>query len=172
VRGFVGQLHVLATIALCACGGGDDGASGTGDDNENFKACHLLTQADATAIFDQPAELEAGPIVTEPDYLGDCSYRYDTPDGEGMKILALNVWSDSAYYSPGPDAEPVDVGDQGSLNELGSGESDGGWGVDVSWTQWEITASVGYFTIRAGTPDRQATIDEMTALALRISDRL
>jgi len=163
---------VLVAFALFACGGGDDGASGTGDDDENFKACDLLTQADATAIFDQPAEPEAGPVVTDPDYLGDCSWRYDTPDGQGMKVLSLNVWGDSAYYSPGLDAEPVDIGDQGSLNQQGSPDSDGGWGIDVSWTQGDVTASLGYFTIRAGIPDRQATIDEVKALALTISERL
>ena len=171
MRVYGGRIQVLVALALVACGGGDDGASGTGD-KENFEACDLLTQADATALFEEPAEPEAGPIVTDPDYLGDCSFRYDTPDGRGMKLLSLNVWGDSAYYSPGLDAEPFDIGDQGSLNEQGSTDSDAGWGIDVSWTQGDVTASLGYFTIRAGTPDRLATIDDVKALALRISERL
>jgi hypothetical protein len=160
---------LFAPFALFACAGG---ASGSGDGDSSFDACRLITQADATTLFEAPALPEPGPTVTDPKYLGDCSWKYETPDGLGMKVLALNVWSDPSYYSPAQGAEPFDIGDQGSVVTQGSADSDAGWGVDVSWTQGEITASLGYFAIRAGVPDQVAKTEAVKALALRISDRL
>ncbi|HEX6271457.1 MAG TPA: hypothetical protein VFZ53_00385 [Polyangiaceae bacterium] len=165
------RVAALAPFALLACGG-EDGADGSRDDEPSFDACRLITQADATTLFDAPALPEPGPTVTDPEYLGDCSWKYETADGLGMKVLALNVWGDPAYYSPGPNAEPFDIGDQGSVVTQGNADSDAGWGVDVSWTQGEITASLGYFTIRAGVPDQLMKIEEVKALALTVSDRL
>jgi hypothetical protein len=162
----------LAPFALFACGGGEHGPSATGDGGSSFDACRLMTKADATTLFEAPAEPEPGPTVTDPKYVGDCSWKYETPDGLGMKVLSLNVWGDPAYYAPGVNAEPFDIGDQGSVLTQVSGASDGGWGVDVSWTQGEITASLGYFAIRAGIPDRPRDIEAVKALALTVSDRL
>jgi hypothetical protein len=157
---------MLGAFAAVACGGGDDGSSASDDGNPNFAACGLLTRADATALFEAPAEPEAGPIVTDPDYIGDCSYAYETPDGLGRQLLALNVWGDVSYYAPGPNAEPFDIGDQGSV------VSGAGTGVDVSWTQGDITASLGYFTIGEGVPDHLAKLDEVKALASKVADRI
>ena len=159
-------IAVLAAFALAACGGGNDDPSGTGDDDSNFEACELLPRSDATALFEAPAEPEPGPIVTDPDYLGDCRWAYETPDGLGNQLLVLNVWGDDAYYAPLSNAEPFDIGDQGSV------AAGAGTGVDVSWTQGDITASLGYFTIGSGVPDHLAKIEEVKALALLVSERL
>jgi hypothetical protein len=163
---------LLAPFVLLACSGGKQSDPGGGGGASSFDACRLVTQADATTLFEAPAEPDSGPTVTDPKYLGDCSWRYDTPDGLGMKVLSLNVWGDRAYYSPGLNAEPFDIGDQGSVVTQGSADSDGGWGVDVSWTQGEVTASLGYFTIRAGVPDPVTNIEAVKALARKVSDRL
>ena len=157
---------MLAAFALAACGGGNDGASGTGDDASTFEACELLLRSDATALFEAPAEPASGPVITDPDYLGDCRWGYETPDGLGNQLLTLNVWGDDAYYAPLSNAEDFEIGDQGSV------AAGAGTGVDVSWTQGDITASLGYFTIGTGVPDHLAKVEEVKALALLVSDRL
>ena len=166
------RFAALAPFALIACGSGEDGAAGSGDGDGSFDACRLITQGDATTLFEAAAQPERGPTVTDPEYLGDCSWKHETADGLGMKVLSLNVWGDPAYYSPGLNAEPFDIGDQGSVVTQGSADSDAGWGVDVSWAQGDITASLGYFTIRAGVVDHLAKIEEVKVLALTVSDRL
>ena len=156
-----------AAFALFACGGGDEAPSGNGGDgNPNIDPCDIVTQADATALFEQPAEPDTGPLVTDPAFIGACYWRYDTPDDLGSQSLAFYLWNGPEYYAPATNADPFDIGDEGAV------EASAGAGVDVLWRQGELAPIVSYFNVGTGVPDHLTKMEDVKALALEASDRL
>jgi hypothetical protein len=153
----------LISCFLVSCGGSQGGGSPS---TQSLDACAILTQADASALFDQAARASEEVEVTDPGYLGGCSWSWESSDESSRQILVLDVWQGEEYYSPSPKAEPFDIGDEGSV------AASTGTGVDVSWKQQGKTASLGYFAIGPDAPDPVTKREEVESLALGVADEL
>jgi hypothetical protein len=159
---------LLFVLLLGGCSGRDDSDS-TGAANGNqteLDPCVLVTEADASALFGEPAVPNQDAVtVTDPAFIGDCSWTFEPKGQLGSQLLAFYLWDGEDYYAPAPGDAAFEIGDEGSVAMSGAA------GVDVSWRQYGVTAILSYFTVGAGVPDHLAKVDEVKALALEVSSR-
>jgi len=164
-------LAALACGALLACGGDDGGAGSNGggagsNGSAALDACSVVTQADATALFGQPAvrQPQSVPIV-DPGLLGECVWTWDTE--MSSQLLQFYVWGSPEYHSTAPDgAQTLPIGEQGYLTVAES------VGIDAEWIQDDHTIVLSYFKIGPEAPELATQVEPMKALAQQVSDAL
>jgi hypothetical protein len=157
------SVAVIATVAGMAGCGGDSGSSGSGGSGggSSFDACSIVTEADATAMFGNPAAKETGTTVADPHMLGECLWGFD--DGSVSHLMEFRAWDSDAYYDAPADSQAFAIGDGGytRTNPIA--------GVDIGWLQGGWTVSLSYGTAGATAPDPTAKLDDMKALAQKTS---
>jgi hypothetical protein len=159
-------LAVFAATSLAACGDESDGGDGEPLPPSEHDGCKLLTRGDATALFEVTAEPDPDSlIVTDPNYFAGCSWYYETPDQLSNQVVFLNIWHGEDYYAPHPDAEPLEIGDVGSIYTSKA------TGVEVAWTLRGYAFDLNYFAIGAGVPDHTTKVAEVEALAIEVRNR-
>lgn len=162
---------LLLSSAVAGCGGDDSGsakgASGHGDD---FDACAIVTEADASALFDQPAKSDPGNLIVDPAFLGQCNWTYEETDQSTGAVysqsLFFTAWDSPDYNAPLPDADPLDVGTDGwaTVSEAA--------GVSIGWVQDDRSFSLGYFSIGPTMPTNASQFEALKTLTDDVSDRL
>lgn len=175
----------LVALALLGAGcGGDDGEGGSAQDGGansgaqagasasskgKLDACKIVGEQDATALFGQPAKRDADELVVDPALLGQCQWTYEKEDEIGSvasQSLQFYVWDGAEYHSVPPDAEPLEVGEDGYV------KASEALGVDTGWVQDGRAIALSYFSIGTGMPSNASKVSAMKALALEISARL
>lgn len=166
---------VLAT-AMAACGGsggGDEPAtpargpetprapSGTAVD-----ACAIVTQADATALFGQPAVRQEGQKIPVPIMIGECLWTWDTDTAN--QLLQFRVWSTESAYSRPEDGftQPLELGDRGHVRAHPQG------GVDIEWVQGGRMIGLSYSKVGSAVPSPTTKAEAMKELARTVAGRL
>ena len=165
-------IGIYVIVSMCAaCSGGDGGEDGEGGGDGNgsaeIDACRLLTQEDASALFDQPATRDEGAETVDPALLGECLWTWEAPDASN-ELLAIYVWDDSSglYYSEEEGAEPLAIGDEGYI------KVDEFAGVDIGWKQGDRAIYLDFFTIGPRVPAATTKVDEVKALAEKVEAAL
>jgi hypothetical protein len=167
-RGGITMKSLLVCALLLVACGGEDGGEGKGNltGGGDLDACELLTEADATALFGEPAEPDEGTLITDPAFIGDCLWTWEPADALGSQNVSLTLWEGEEYYAPHPDAEPFEIGDEGSLHETEA------TGIQIDWVQDGVGVQFGYFSVGDGVPDNLSKSADVQALALEISERM
>lgn len=151
---------VSALVSLCSACGGGGGAGDGGEESKAIDACQLVTQADATALFGQPAVQDTGAVVVDPALLGECLWTWEAADYSNH-LLAIYVWNNENgyYYSAVEGAEPLEIGEEGYITV------DDFTGVDIGWAQEEKAIYLDYFTIGPSVPVAATKVEEVKAIA-------
>ena len=162
---FAKLIRISAFVSLCAACGGDDAAV-DGDQPAVIDACQLVSQADAAALFGQPATRTTGAEVVDPALLGECLWEYVAADYSNQ-FLAIYVWDNDSdhYYDPLEGSEPYAIGDEGyiAIEEAG---------VDIGWSQQSLAVYLNYFTVGPSVPAGSSKVEEVKALAAEVESRL
>lgn len=167
---------LLIVAALAGCGGNGTASNGenvpaqsaekgAAGENQKIDGCSLVTQQDASKIMGKEAEKdESGNVVVDPAMLGEClwSYEYQL----GSELIQFRVWGSDAYYSQTPGSQSLDIGDKGSIAVSKA------VGVDIEWVQGGKSYTLSYFTTGPDAPDATAKVEEMKALAKKVSGQL
>jgi hypothetical protein len=129
-RGVTKRLATFGVVALTliSCGGGEDNAGG---DGRNIETCTLITVAEAEAWLGGPVEPPAP--YDGPDPEPTCVYR---SAGAQTQIL-LQVYDGEQYYGGDnseihPDAQPVDVGETGYIENGSVAFLQNDWSVSIT----------------------------------------
>lgn len=158
----------LLTLAALATGcGGDDGGGGGGGGTGgggSIDACSIVTQADASALFGQPAEKDASGSPNVPGMAGECLWSWSDASANSH-LLQFRVWNGEAYYSPGANAEPFAIGDKGAVS------TDPTWGVDVTWLKGDTVGTLAYSTV-GNVPDATTKVEAVKTLALSAAAKM
>jgi hypothetical protein len=169
----------LLLFVVAGCGGGHaaDGANASaassgGHADGSANACSLLTKADATSLFGEPAVSRPADDLV-PGQAGRCIWHWDNPDSTVAenKSVQLTVWNGPQYYNPPGDSQSFAIGDRGYVQAHGQFKS-----VTIGWVQHGMTYSLVYdhndIKIASGAvntaPD---SIDSLEKLAKTISGR-
>ena len=165
---------LLLFLGLAACSGGKAPHADASADTAggSVDACALLTKADASGLFGEPASSDQT-SDSVPGQLGKCAWHWKNPDPKVAenKGLQLIVWSGPQYYSAPDGSEPLQIGDHGYIQAHGPFKS-----VNIGWVQngktYSLVYSHDYIEISSGatnhTPD---SIDKIKDLAKTISGR-
>ena len=165
----------LLLCVLAACGGGNtpQANASAADAAASTNQCTLLTEADASALFGEPATAEPTDDLIG-NQVSKCVWHWTNPDStvSEQKGLQLTVWNGAQYYNPPDDAEPLQIGDRGYIQAHGQFKS-----VHIAWVQNGRTYSLvydhQYIDISSGatntTPD---SIDKIKKLAETIAGRV
>lgn len=161
---------VLA-VGLPGCGNDSEPASGVGAGAEGSapvvgpaaekSACDLVTQADASALFGQPASPQTG--YQGAAMFDQCLWTWDTETAN--QLLQFSIW-DVRAYSPPEDSEPIALGQQGFVRVHPLA------GVDVGWIQDDRMISLAYSTVGAEVPRAETKAEQVKELARLIERRL
>ena len=157
----------LGSSILTAGCGSDDSQSSGGAVTGTIDACKIVTQAEATALFGQPAVSEP-PDTTGGRIVAQCHWTWDTETEN--QLLQFYVWEGTVGYSTPSDSEPFAIGEKGNIRVVPGG----GQGlIDVMWVQADKTVTLGYSAIGSNyVPIPQAKVDAVKALALATSNEL
>lgn len=163
----------LLALSLAACG--DDGTSADkaveqaveqakSNSGDKIDACTIVTQDEAAKLFGHEAVRDDSGPVLDANLLGECLWGYDTETAG--ELLQFYIWNGEVYYSKPADAEDFDLGDKGHIliNQY--------TGIDISWVQDGRTIDLAYSGIGPDAPDQQTKVDELKALARKVSDEL
>jgi hypothetical protein len=165
----------LLLLGLAACGGGktphaDASAANAGG---AVDACALLTQADASGLFGEPATSKPTSDLV-PNQLGKCSWQWKNPDAKVSEIkgVQLIVWNGPQYYSPPDGADSLQIGDHGYILAHGQFKS-----MNIGWVQNGKTYSLvyehDYIEISTGATNHAPdSVDKLESLARTISGRV
>jgi hypothetical protein len=165
----------LLLLGLAACGGGKTPKADASADTSGGKvdACALLTKADASDLFGEPATSDTTDY-SNPVELGVCTWKWKNPDPKvsEIKSVQLIVWSGPQFYNPPDSSEALQVGDRGYIQAHGGFKS-----VQIGWVQngraYHLVYSHDYIEISTGntnhTPD---SVDKLKSLAKTISGRV
>jgi hypothetical protein len=161
---------LLAVIGRC---GGDPDTSvahtpldrGGARDTQR-DACAIVSQADATALFGQPAVRQEGDQYRPPGMIGECLWTWDTDTDN--HLLQFRIWdTDQGYGQPDDEfTQPLDIGARGYVR------SHPGAGVDVEWVQHNRTIALSYSKVGSNVADPRTKADAVEALARRIAAQL
>lgn len=166
---------VLTTVVSCTGktdnqGGGSRGAGGPAaaqPDAAKFAACTFISVKDAEALFGHPATQKQGP--TTPLH-GECDWDYDAPDNSSQ-LLQLNIWTEDFYKQGGElvdaDAQPFAIGER-----KGNIKVSDLTGIDISWVEKGRFIQLSYFTVGPSVPKATTKVEEVKALAKRVSAAL
>lgn len=169
---------LLPLLAGCGSDSGTQGANNSvssaasertvaesgGTSTGSIDACTIVTQADATKLFGNPASKDEGAQVLDPSMLGECLWSYDTETSS--QLLQFRIWGSDQYYGPPSDAQPLAIGDQGSIRINSFA------GVDIEWIQDGKTINLSFSTVGTGVPDATTKAEDLKAMAKEISGKL
>jgi hypothetical protein len=168
---------VLATAVSCSGNSRDTGneegrsaaAAGTSSpaDAAKFQACSFITVKDAEALFGHPATQKQGP--TTPLH-GECDWDFDAPDNSSQ-LLQLNIWTEDFYKQGGElvdaDAQPFAIGER-----KGNIKASDLTGIDISWVEKGRFIQLSYSTVGPSAPKATTKVEDVKALAKRVSAAL
>ena len=136
-------------------------------DAARFAACTFITVKDAEALFGHPATQKQGP--TTPLH-GECDWDYDAPDNSSH-LLQLNIWTEDFYKQGGEvvdaDAQPFAIGER-----KGNIKASDLTGIDISWVEKGRFIQLSYFTVGPSAPKATTKVEEVKALAKKVSAAL
>ncbi len=174
------SMRGLATAALvaivAACGGsGSSGESSTpaststprsAASGTNLDACALVTQADASVLFGQPATRQEGSEIAVPIMLGECLWTWDAPTAN--QLLQFRVWSTEQAYSRPSDEFVQDfrLGDRGHVHAHPQG------GVSIEWIQGGKMIGLSYSKVGSAVPSPLTKTEAMKELARKVAGKL
>lgn len=168
---FLVLLVLLLAVGAAACGDEEEEVdvdqiieeateqAAAGGDQIN--ACAIVTEQDATELFGGEAVQEE---PTAPLVMGECVWSWEAD--MASQLLQFRVWDGEEFYFDNPEAETLAVGDKGyiSVDEFA--------GIDIMWIQDGKTIDLSYFTVGEGVPTVESKVEEMKALAEKVSDKL
>ena len=136
-------------------------------DAAKFAACTFITVKDAEALFGHPATQKQGP--TTPLH-GECHWGYDAPDNSSH-LLQLHIWTEEFYKQGGEfvdaDAQPFAIGER-----KGNIKVSDLTGIDISWVEKGRFIQVSYSTVGPSVPKATTKVEEVKALARKVSAAL
>ena len=154
-------------LLLSSCTGGEEATSGSAvpgapaPETAAVDGCAIVTQADATALFGQPASPDSGHGAVT--MITQCLWTWDTDTSN--QLLQFHIWDPLGYDMP-EDAEALDIGEGGYIRAHPVG------GVDVAWLQGGQLISLAYSTIGPDAPRATERAEQVVALARQVSERL
>lgn len=153
-------------LALAGCGDDSDpgGEQAAMTAPERIDVCALVTRADASALFGNPARPRAGTPVLDPNMLGECLWTWDSESSS--QLLQARIWDGARYYRAPADARPLGFADRGYIRVHPMA------GVDVEWVQTGRTVSLGYSTVGPDVPGAMTRTEAVEALARKLKERL
>jgi hypothetical protein len=168
---------LLVTVVSCSGKSSDDksAASRTAAapaasaqlDPAKFAACTFISLKDAEALFGHPATQKQGP--TTPLH-GECDWDYDAPDNSSH-LLQLNIWTEAFYKQGGElvdaDAQPFAIGER-----KGNFKASDLTGIDISWVEKGRFIQLSYSTVGPSVPKATTKVEEVKALARKVSAAL
>lgn len=168
---------VLVMAVSCSGKSSDDKGAGSGTvaapaasaqpDPAKFAACTFITLKDAEALFGHPATQKQGP--TTPLH-GECDWDYDAPDNSSH-LLQLNIWTENFYKQGGElvdaDAQPFAIGERKGNIKVGDLT-----GIDISWVEKGRFIQLSYSTVGPSVPKATTKVEEVKALARKVSAAL
>ena len=125
-------VSAVALVALVGCGGHDAKAPASEDDSSaagenaasasatatessaSIDACQLLTEADATALFGQPASSQEPEMAPLPDQIGVCQWGWVGAEQTQQASLKIMTSPGDHYYAI-DSAQPLQLGDKSQL---------------------------------------------------------
>jgi len=128
------------------------------------KACDIVTQQDATALFGQTASPQEGQLVVDPNLIGECLWTWDTATSN--QLLQFRIWNGPQYYGAPSDSQPLDIGEKGYIRVHPLA------GVDIEWVQNGKTISLSYSTIGSDIPNATTKVEELKTLARKVEKQL
>jgi hypothetical protein len=154
-------LFVILASGLAACNAGEEPAAPAAAKQSAMDACAIVTQADASELFGQPASPDVGHSGVS--MIAQCLWTWDTDTSN--HLLQFHIWDPLGYDMP-DDAEPLDLGEKGFIRKDPMG------GVDIEWLQNNQLISLSYSTIGPDAPEAMDRVEQMIALARQVEDRL
>lgn len=166
----------VLTAVMAACGGSGGGSeratppTSTGTSgaasSTSVDACAIVTQADATALFGQPAVRQDGPKITVPIMSGECIWTWDAEAAN--QLLQFRIWNTERAYggSEGELKQPLGLGDRGFVRAHPQG------GVDIEWVQGGRMIGLSYSKVGSAVPNPSTKVEAMKELARRIAGQL
>jgi hypothetical protein len=161
--------------------GGDSGDSGGEDAATAIDCDEVLAVAEVEALFGEPAVLEEVDPISNSEELGQTTCTWTTVEDEddaedlASQLLVLQYYDGSTmsganFYDPAvqyPDAEPLDIGDDGFVN-VGTGS------VDVGFLDGETSGFLSWTAIdmSGDAPDPAAKEDAVVGLAQSFHDQV
>jgi hypothetical protein len=142
-------------------------AASSQPDAARFAACTFITAKDAEALFGHPATQTQGP--TTPLH-GECAWDYDAPDNSSQ-LLQLTIWTEDFYKQGGElvdaDAQPFAIGERKGNIKIGKLT-----GIDISWVEKGRFIQLSYSTVGPSVPEATTKVEEVKALAKKVSAAL
>ena len=136
-------------------------------DPAQFAACTFISVKEAEALFGRPATQKQGP--TTPLH-GECDWNYDAPDNSSH-LLQLNIWTENFYKQGGElvdaDAQPFAIGER-----KGNIKVSDLTGIDISWVEKGRFIQLSYSTVGPSVPKATTKVEEVKALARKVSAAL
>jgi len=158
----------LALILAAGCGGSEQPTApvaalepAAAPNPPSIDACAIVTEADASEVFDQPATPDVGHGGVT--MIAQCLWTWDTDTSN--QLLQFHLWNPKGYDMP-QDAEPLDVGENGFIRRHPVA------GVDIGWLQDGAFVTLAYSTIGPDAPKATDRAERLIALARRVESRL
>jgi hypothetical protein len=166
---------LAALIAACGGSGGGEERSSTPASTptpnseksaSQIDACALVTQADATALFGQPATRQDGPKIAVPIMIGECIWTWDADSSN--QLLQFRVWStEQAYSRPNDEfVQDFPLGDRGHVHAHPQG------GVSIEWIQGGKMIGMHYSKIGSAVASPVTKAEALKELARKVSGTL
>jgi hypothetical protein len=168
-------LRVAALMMVTSCGGTSGDAEGVAKpadtlaataepDAAKFEACRFISVKDAEALFGNPATQNQGPTTTRH---GECDWGYEAPD-HSSHLLQLNIWTEHFYKEGGEfvdaDAQPFAIGERKGNIKVGDLT-----GIDITWVEKGRFIQLSYSTAGPSVPKATTKVEEVKALAKKVS---
>lgn len=169
---------VTLALTVAACGGStsqDTAAPGAATtppgasasrgaaSGSSVDACALVTQADATALFGQPAARQASATGAVPMMIGECLWTWDAETAN--QLLQFRVWSSTQGYSRPADEFTTDL----TLGERAHVRAHPQGGVDVEWVQGGRMFTLSYSKVGSAVASPTTKTEAVVALAKKMS---
>jgi hypothetical protein len=114
----------------------------------------------------------SGDTEARPDHAahGECDWDYDAPDNSSQ-LLQLNIWTEDFYKQGGElvdaDAQPFAIGER-----KGNIKVSDLTGIDISWVEKGRFIQLAYSTVGPSVPKATTKVEEVKALAKKVSSTL
>jgi hypothetical protein len=172
---WIAMLSIVAVAA--ACGGSDQGeerasapagasAKQSQASGSKIDACALVTQADATTLFGQPATRQEGSKIAAPMMIGECLWTWDAETSN--QLLQFRVWSTEQAYSRPEDefVQDFPLGDRGHVHAHPQA------GVSIEWIQGGKMIGMHYSKVGSAVPSPVTKTEALKELARKVAGKL
>jgi hypothetical protein len=172
--GLVAAAVVTASVIACGGSGGSDDRATPASSASTPRptgaaavdACAIVTQADATALFGQPAVRQEGSKIAVPIRTGECLWTWDA--SAANQLLQFRIWNTERAYSRPEDefTQSLELGDRGHVRVHPQG------GIDIQWVQGGQMIGLSYSKVGSAVPSPSTKTEPMKELARKIAGRL